>query len=161
MTRGCCRCRRLMKRTSQPSRGILLQRIPRLAPRRFRPGCPIYPGVLRPGIRLERIPPGLRDQGLLRRSLRRPERNDHAEPAARIPAPVVVLDHFRRGIGLQSNRTKIVAQQTADGKVALFLIAGNRTSEVGRSVGHGSELPFAELLGRRQVNVDEIRATAV
>src|SRR5207245_6282136 len=63
--------------------------------------------------------------------------------------------------GLQSDRTKIVAQQTADGKVALFLIAGNRTSEVSRAVGHSSELPFAELLGRREVDIDEIRVAAV
>jgi hypothetical protein len=54
------------------------------------------------------------------------ERNDHAEPAARVPAPVVVLDNVRRGIGLQSDRTKIVAPKPADSELALFQIAGNR-----------------------------------
>jgi hypothetical protein len=34
------------------------------------------------------------------RNLRRPERNDQAEPAARVPAPVVALDHLRSGASL-------------------------------------------------------------
>jgi hypothetical protein len=43
------------------------------------------------------------------RSWRRPDRNAHAEPAARAPPPVVMLDHVRGGVGLQLDRTKIVA----------------------------------------------------
>src|SRR3984885_16118649 len=94
------------------------------------------------------------------RSLRRPKRNDHAEPAARVPAPVVALDHFRRGVSLQVDWTKIVAQQSTDGNVALLLIIADGTREIGRSVGHHSNLPFAKFLGRRQVDIEEIWVTA-
>src|ERR1700733_3032691 len=92
--------------------------------------------------------------------LRRPQRNNHAEPAARVPAPVVALDHFRRGVSLQVDWTKIVAQQSTDGNVALLLIIADGTREIGRSVGHHSNLPFAKFLGRRQVDIEEIWVTA-
>ena len=75
--------------------------------------------------------------------------------------PVVALNHFRRGVSLQIDRTKIVAQQSTDGNVALLLIIADRTREVGRTVGHPSKLPLAKLLGRRQVNIEEIWVTAV
>jgi hypothetical protein len=42
-------------------------------------------------------------------SRRRPERDDHAEPAARVLATVIMLDHVRGDEGLQSERTKVVA----------------------------------------------------
>src|ERR1700733_6394964 len=90
------------------------------------------------------------------RSLRRPKRNDHAEPAASVPVPVVALNHFRRGVSLQIDWTKIVAQQSTDGNVALLLIIADGTCEVGRSVSHPSKFPFAKLLGRSQVNIQEI-----
>jgi hypothetical protein len=61
------------------------------------------------------------------------ERNDHANPAARVPAPVVALDHFRRGVSLQIDWTKIVAQQSTDGNVALLLIIADRTRGCNRN----------------------------
>ena len=39
---------------------------------------------------------------LLWQSRRRPERDDHTEPAARVPTAVIMLDHIRGGISLQS-----------------------------------------------------------
>src|SRR5277367_971 len=99
---------------------------------------------------------------LLWRSLRLPERNDQAEPAARVPtALVVMLRHFRRDVSLHSDRTKIVAQQTADGDLALLLIIDHRTREVGGAVGHRSKLPLVEFLGRGQIDIDEIRVAAL
>jgi hypothetical protein len=46
---------------------------------------------------------------LLWQSRRRPERDDHTEPAARVLATVIMLDHVRGDEGLQSERTKVVA----------------------------------------------------
>ena len=75
--------------------------------------------------------------------------------------PSVVLHHFRRDVSLDSDRTKIIAHQTADGQLALLLIIDNWTSEVGGAVGYRSKLPLVEFLGRGQVNVEEIRVAAV
>ena len=97
----------------------------------------------------------------LRQSRRRPERDDHTEPAARIPTAVIMLDHISGGVGLQSERTKVVAEKAADCELGLLLIAGNRMSEVAGAVGHRSELPFAELFDSGQVDIDEIRIAAV
>jgi hypothetical protein len=72
-----------------------------------------------------------------------------------------MLDHIRGGVGLQGERPKVVAKNSADGELALFLIAGNRMSEVGRAVRHHSELPLAELFDRRQIDINEIRIAAV
>src|SRR5271163_4660591 len=89
------------------------------------------------------------------------ERNDQSEPAARVPAPVVVLDKIGRSIGLESDRTESVAQQAADCELVLLHIADARRSEVGRAVGHRAELPFAKLLGGSQVDISEIRVAAM
>src|ERR1700722_12673888 len=72
-----------------------------------------------------------------------------------------MLDHISGGVGLQSERTKVVAEKAADCELGLLLIAGNRMSEVAGAVGHRSELPFAELFDSRQVDIDEIRIAAV
>jgi hypothetical protein len=90
----------------------------------------------------------------LRQSRRRPERDDHTEPAARIPTAVTMLDHIRGGVG------QVVAEKAADGELGLLLIVGNRMSEVAGAVGHRSELPFAELFDRRQVDID-VRIAAI
>src|ERR1700739_1067040 len=107
------------------------------------------------------VAPLFGNEGGLWRSLGRPDRYAHAEPAARAPPPEVMLAHVRGGVGLQLDRTKIVTYKPAGVEPALPLIAGNRSREVAVAVGYGSELPFAELLGCREVNVDEIRITAV
>src|SRR5580704_1279506 len=101
------------------------------------------------------------DERLLWRSLGLPERNDHAEPAARGPPRVVMLDHIRGGVGLQGDRTEVVAHKAAGSELALSLIVRNRRREVGIAEGHSPELPFAELLRRRQVDIDEIGVAAV
>src|ERR1700753_3988637 len=66
--------------------------------------------------------------GDLRRLRRRlPERDNHAEPATRVTAPIITLENFRGGVNLQAERTKVVTEQSADGALALFLIARNWT----------------------------------
>src|ERR1700757_908341 len=72
-----------------------------------------------------------------------------------------MLDHLPGDVGLQSERAKVVAEKPAERELALFRIASNRMGEVGRAVGHQSELPLAKLLGRRQVDIDEIRVATV
>src|ERR1700759_4896829 len=107
--------------------------------RALRRGRPLGPDVLRPGP--ERVVCSLGDERLLRHRGRRPDRNAHAEPAARAPPPVVMLDHVRGGVGLQLDRSKIVAYKPAGVEPALPLIAGNRSREVAVAVGHSTELP--------------------
>lgn len=63
--------------------------------------------------------------------------------------PLITLEHFRDGVNLEAEGTKVVTEQPADGTLALFLIARNRTREVSRTIGHRTDLPFAEFLGRR------------
>ena len=72
-----------------------------------------------------------------------------------------MLDRIRGGVGLQSERTKVVTEKATDSELGLLLITGNRMSEVAGAVGHRSELPFAELFDSRQVDIDEIRIAAV
>jgi hypothetical protein len=64
----------------------------------------------------------------------------------RVSRPMVMLDQVRGGVDLHFERAEVAAEKSAGGEPALFLIAGNRRSEVGRAVAHRSELPFAELL---------------
>ena len=72
-----------------------------------------------------------------------------------------MLEHVRGDVGLQIDRAKVIADQPADRALGLFLVAGDRSREVGREVGYRSDLPFAELLGCRQVDIDEVRVAAI
>src|SRR5262245_30159191 len=100
----------------------------------------------------------LRDQPLAddrARCWRIPDRDDDAGPTARVVAAVVGL------VALQNRRPEVVADQPADRELALLAIVRDRPIQVGRAEGDETELPFAELLGRRQVDVEEVGVAAI
>ena len=90
-----------------------------------------------------------------------PERKNDTRPAAGIAAAVIVLGDLRGDVGLQGERAEVVADQAADGELALFQIADDRSVQIRGPVGDGAELPFADRLGRRQVDIEEIRVAAL
>src|SRR5262249_8645622 len=90
-----------------------------------------------------------------------PDRDDDAGPTARVVAAVVGLGHVGGDVALQNHRPEVVADQPADRELALLAIVRDRPIQVGRAEGDETELPFAELLGRRQVDVQEVGVAAI
>src|SRR5262245_3104619 len=86
-----------------------------------------------------------------------PDRKGDARPQAGLVAAIVVLGYIRRGVELQVDRPEIVADQSADSPLALLPIDVDRVAHVPGCESHGAKLPLAEFLGRREVEVDEVR----
>jgi hypothetical protein len=78
----------------------------------------------------ERIPPSLGDEGLLWRSRRLSDRNDHAQPAARVPAPVIALvDQVTTGIVMPRQLVGLVFRQPQSAVLAKYRPCGRGVPE--------------------------------
>src|SRR5262245_22515930 len=91
----------------------------------------------------------------------KPEREDDASPQTGVVAAVVLLVDVRREIGLQNRPTEALADQTADGNLALLRVITNWRVEISRAERDHTELPVAELSGGRQVDVQEVGIAAI
>src|SRR5262249_10799853 len=90
-----------------------------------------------------------------------PEREDDASPQTGVVTAVVLLVHVRCEIGLQNGPTEALANQTADGDLALLRVTVNWRVEISGAERDHTELKFAELPGGRQVDVEEVRVTTL
>ena len=59
------------------------------------------------------------------------------------------------------SRPEALADQTADGNLALLLVSLNRRIEISGPEGDHTELPVTELPGGRQIDVEEVGITAI
>ena len=75
-------------------------------------------------------------------------------------AAIITLVDVCREVGLQDDRTKVVANQAADGELALLLVARDWAVQIGGVIGDRADLPLAEFLRRGQVDVQEVRIAA-
>src|SRR5262245_56397269 len=91
----------------------------------------------------------------------KPEREDDASPQTGVVTAVVLLVHVRCEIGLQNRPTEALADQTADGNLALLGVTVNWRVEISGAGRDHTELPVAELPGGRQVDVEEVRVTTL
>src|SRR5262245_21798831 len=91
----------------------------------------------------------------------KPEREDDASPQTGVVAAVVLLVDVRREIGLQNGPTEALADQTADGNLALLGVTINWRVEISGTERDDTELPVAELPDGRQVDVEEVRVTTL
>src|SRR5262245_51606926 len=87
----------------------------------------------------------------------KPEGDDEAPPQAGVVAAVVLLVHVVGEIGLQDKPAEALADQTADGDLALLRVTGNWRIEIRGAERDHTELPVTELPGGRQIDVDEVR----
>src|SRR5579871_681253 len=92
-----------------------------------------------------------------RRAERVAQRNDDTAPEAGVEAAIIALRHISGEIALENHGAEVVADQGAQRELALFYGIKRRLVEVARPEAHRAELPLAELLGRRQVDVDVVR----
>jgi NADH:flavin oxidoreductase / NADH oxidase family len=113
---------------------------------------------VRQRLRVSSIPA---DDRRRRRSRRRPERHGDTAPHASVVAGIIVLIDISGDIGLQPHGAEVVSNQPADRELALFLVARDGSAQVHGSKSDRAQLPFVELLGRRQIDVDEVRIAAV
>src|SRR5262245_11303817 len=95
------------------------------------------------------------------RGRRIPDRDNDTEPAARVVAAIVALGNVGGDVTLHDHGPEVVADQPAERELALLGISRDRPCKIARAESHKTELPFAELLRRRQVDVDEVRIAAV
>src|SRR4029453_10913448 len=90
-----------------------------------------------------------------------PQGDDEAPPQTGVVAAIVLLVNVVGEIGLQDEPAEALADQTADGNLALLRVTQNWLVEISRAEGNDAELPVTELPGRRQINVEEVRITAI
>src|SRR5262245_59592893 len=91
----------------------------------------------------------------------KPERENDASPQTGVVPAVVLLVHVRCEIGLQTGPTEALADQTADGNLALLGVTVNWRVVISGAERYHTELPVAELPGGRQVDVEEVRVTTL
>ena len=60
-------------------------------------------------------------------------------------------------VRLQNCSFEVIADKRPQLELALFFVAGNRRVEIGGIPTYRPQLPLAEPLGRRQVNVEKVR----
>src|SRR5262245_27509607 len=102
-------------------------------------------------------PPPVHQWCCYRCSRRNPQGDDEAAPQAGVVAAIVLLVHVMGEIGLQDESAEALADQTADGDLALLRVTGNWRVEIRGAERDHTELPVTELPGGRQIDVDEVR----
>jgi hypothetical protein len=76
----------------------------------------------------------------------KPERHDETSPQTGVVAAIVLLVHVRGEIGLQNEPTEALANQTADGDLALLGVTRYWLVEIGRAEGNYAELQSPNFL---------------
>src|SRR5262245_9811877 len=132
---------------------------PSVLPDRVR-GRWVYPGCLYVTINLA-SPLPIHQWCCYWRSRGNPEGDDEASPQPGVVAAIVLLVHVMGEIGLQDEPTEALANQTADGDLALLGVTVNWRVEISGAERDHAELPVAELPGGRQVDVEEVGIAAI
>ena len=73
-----------------------------------------------------------------------------------MPAVIFFVDVGRQ-VGLQDYRPEVVADESAQRELALFLISRKRRVQIGGVITDGADLPLSELLRRGEIDVQEVR----
>src|SRR5262245_33630554 len=94
----------------------------------------------------------------------KPERENDTPPQAGVLTAVILLVHVRGQISLQDESLEGLADETADGNLALLRVSSNWRIEIRGAERDHTELPVVfdpELMAQGQIDVDEVRVAAV